>query len=137
MPESPDPQEGSLLSDALRESIIDEWVADHDESETFSIDSTGELDRYVRAALKHCIGAELIALERLRQVVDEGYTPDHDAQHGAEPLLRAAAAYLDRDPDRWPWNPQSFKISHDRHRDLVKAGALIAAALDCSTGRDL
>lgn len=98
-------------------------------------------------------GAELIAAERQRQIEAEGYTPDHDAghrdvEHFAGSDLRAAAeCYLSwghcthglpgedtaslSAPALWPWDRASWKPSpDDQVRDLVKAGALIAAEID-------
>lgn len=78
-------------------------------------------------------GVELIAQERTRQIRGEGYTREHDASHHQGDLADAAIAYLLTDSRLtvryWPWDPSSFKPG-DRRRDLVKAGALIAAALD-------
>lgn len=75
----------------------------------------------------------LIAAERRSQIVEKGYTPEHDDRHGAGEFARAAEAYLRGDSfsgrTSWPWNPESFKPS-TRVRDLVKAGALIAAEID-------
>jgi hypothetical protein len=90
-------------------------------------------------------GAELIAAERARQLADEGFTPDHDATLLFTDLARAGAAYalvtLDWDgcEDIWPWD-EGFKPScravdeecaaeYVLH-DLVRAGALMAAAID-------
>lgn len=82
----------------------------------------------------------MIAEERARQVNAEGYTREHDAEHGSETLAYAAVAYtIPRgglmeplwQPLRfWPWRSAEFKPSRDRVRDLTKAGALIAAAID-------
>ena len=100
-------------------------------------------------------GVMLIAEERRRQVTDHGYVPGHDIQlySGNNDLAQAAACYAlpgsvvrseridfsydligrDQAPAvgvvRWPWAPESHKPG-DRIRDLTKAGALIAAALD-------
>lgn len=92
-------------------------------------------------------GAERIAAERARQVSEEGYTPEHDSGH-AEQLTRAAEAYayyaevqiLTGDarpwnppliaPTSWPWDERYWKPSDDPRRNLEKAGALIAAAID-------
>lgn len=78
-------------------------------------------------------GVELIAAERTRQIEVEGYTLEHDEMfHGVDVLVTAAAAYLGRAP--WPWSPEKFKKADgDGYyvtRNLVKAGALIAAAID-------
>jgi hypothetical protein len=89
-------------------------------------------------------GAQRIALERRRQIVDEGWTPEHDAGHAADDLAIAAVCYAlpseERCPegilsahifDVWPWEPRSWKpCPDDRVRELVKAGALIAAEID-------
>jgi hypothetical protein len=83
-------------------------------------------------------GVALIAAERARQEVAEGWSAQHDDQHETGELLAAAARYLDagsdydlggRLPD-WPWEPHWFKSSDDLIRNLVKAGALIAAEID-------
>lgn len=101
-------------------------------------------------------GADLIAAERSRQVEQEGWTPERDARYTGPELLRAAEAYLreaefhikyqgqpfdprtglDIEDERgfpassWPWSDDSWKPSPDPVRNLVKAGALIAAEID-------
>lgn len=85
-------------------------------------------------------GAELIATERRRQVEAEGWTPDHDDGHNDKELRWAAACYLlsgeitiDGEDFRlrcWPWADFWWKPSPDPIRNLVKAGALIAAEID-------
>lgn len=82
-------------------------------------------------------GAELIAAERQRQLDIEGYSTLHDRGH-SEDLVDAAIAYsyafgdaTDVDVSAiWPWDAAYWKPTGDRVRDLVKAGALIAAAID-------
>jgi hypothetical protein len=87
-------------------------------------------------------GAGLIAAERQRQIDQEGWSAEHDAQHAKGDLAIAAACYaLDgisplerlaffpRVPVIWPWHPDLWKPT-DRIMDLVKAGALIAAEID-------
>lgn len=87
-------------------------------------------------------GAELIAAERERQVRSEGWTSGHDATHKRGELAMAAACYLLHEtgnvyfhpaggmpPMAWPWQSAWWKPK-DRMRDLVKAGALIAAEID-------
>lgn len=84
-------------------------------------------------------GAEMIAAERERQMAVKGWTPEHDDAHDDSELLRAALCYalpsglrdpIGRIPRSWPgawnWKPSS----DDRVRELVKAGALIAAEID-------
>lgn len=90
-------------------------------------------------------GAELITAERERQITEEGYTPEHDQGH-AQDLTKAGAAYAEyvvrtfegeglttfEDLDQpWPWHPGFWKPTGNPVRDLTKAGALIAAAIDC------
>lgn len=87
-------------------------------------------------------GIDLIAVERQRHVSVEGWTPDHDAAHCSNELVDAARAYVQAATDiyyvhdhscairLWPWDLLSFKPKNDWLRCLVKAGALIAAAID-------
>ncbi len=80
-------------------------------------------------------GIELIAAERQRQVTAEGWTAEHDDQHNGGEMAFAAMCYADPDglsePDiYWPWEAEWWKPSGDRVRNLVKAGALIAAEID-------
>ncbi len=97
-------------------------------------------------------GASLIYNERARQITQEGYTKEHDRGH-AEQLTDAAVGYAafssvvlgapkdEREsitaigmgygpPPMWPWHPQYWKPSEDLIKNLVRAGALIAAAID-------
>ena len=97
-------------------------------------------------------GTELIHQERTRQVNEEGYDVEHDRGHAAE-LIYAAKEYAEeahfqhvygpvepkvgkpwQDEDSgvmgWPWAPEYWKPTGDPVRDLTKAGALIAAAID-------
>lgn len=98
------------------------------------------------------IGIDLIAEERKRQIEVEGYSAQHDSQHKASDLIYAAIAYAEsakvgtncneigntneheimrRKTEMGRYYPfgWTFKPSTDI-RDLVKAGALIAAAID-------
>lgn len=86
-------------------------------------------------------GLALIAAERKRQIEKEGWTPEHDDEHEDEALAKAAACYADPDrrmtfgdypmPVGWPWDAEAWKPTPDnRVRELVKAGALIAAEID-------
>jgi hypothetical protein len=105
---------------------------------------------YVRAAyecqmlqemLEKRSGAGQIAIERARQKSVEGYDQTHDIMHPTDEFCRAAIAYAVHDvaviPSNgsvkgwWPekWDADMFKPK-DRKRNLVRAGALIAAAID-------
>jgi hypothetical protein len=83
-------------------------------------------------------GAELIADERRRQVNVEGWTPEHDDEHHGHEIAAAAVCYVEasyggvevESPWDWPWHPDWWKPSDDPIRNLVKAGALIAAEID-------
>ena len=74
-------------------------------------------------------GIELIAEERRRQIEEEGYDKEHDKHNSIKTLCHAAAAYVLGDSTLWEWDLSFWKPTSLR-RDLVKAGALIAAALD-------
>lgn len=86
-------------------------------------------------------GAELIAAERVRQINEEDWTADHDDQeHQFGELARAAASYALQHlqgaqvktivEEVWPWQKEWWKPCEDPVRNLVKAGALIAAEID-------
>lgn len=85
-------------------------------------------------------GATLIAEERRRQIEQEGWTPEHDDEWDRHQLVGAAVCYalegialpaeMKRRIDRlWCWSAEWWKPK-DRIRDLVRAGALIAAEID-------
>lgn len=86
-------------------------------------------------------GAELIALERQRQMEVEKWTPEHDDKHDAGTLVAAAVTYaleatFDGPSAKGTWF-NKFWCFEDRWfkpkgkiRDLVRAGALIAAEID-------
>ena len=83
-------------------------------------------------------GSERIAAERQRQIEEEGWTPEHDAEYTNGELAGAAIAYTiatlipnDRgEPEWWPWDSDWWKPSDDPIRNLEKAGALLAAEID-------
>jgi hypothetical protein len=83
-------------------------------------------------------GLTLIAQERTRQMAREGYSAQHDAQHVGDELALAAAVYAVPASVRvtagmmrlWPFDWYFRPEPEDRVRELVKAGALIAAEID-------
>lgn len=97
-------------------------------------------------------GAELISEERQRQVEVEGWSQSHDWSHDNGELALAAICYAFPDDkiqigdepiyanplivtikrERfWPWEMKWWRPSpQKRVRELVKAGALIAAEID-------
>lgn len=85
-------------------------------------------------------GAGFIAEERLRQKEEEGYTAEHDAQFYKGELGQMASCYCKVAgvrfvADTWPKN-MDFTLCkrecypHPNLKDLVRAGALIAAEID-------
>lgn len=91
-------------------------------------------------------GVDLIAQERKRQIVEEGFARADDL-HREDILTSAALCYtrtaydvmvvqdlknnvIPIHPNSWPLDYDEFKPTGDPMKDLVKAGALIAAALD-------
>lgn len=95
-------------------------------------------------------GVELIAAERERQITEEHWTPTHDRIHADGELAQAAMLYacppdlrqrsydLTPEPQTgarlldlyWPKGWDFKPTPADRIRELVKAGALIAAEID-------
>lgn len=92
-------------------------------------------------------GADLILMERIRQINEEGWTAEHDDKHTKGELAIAGASYAWPSPRpldiklAWPWDKKWWKPStiygidpkarfEGRIRELVKAGALVAAEID-------
>jgi hypothetical protein len=93
-----------------------------------------------------------LASERMRQVSEEGYTPEQDdAVYDAGQLAHAAANYTQEAGNQirygretpgpmphlqsWPWSNEAWKPG-DARRTLVKAGALILAQIEQIDRRD-
>lgn len=78
-----------------------------------------------------------ITAERRRQIEVECWTPEHDDEHRAGEMAKAAACYAlvsagfnpDAAGSMWPWRRRWWKPS-DKRRDLIKAGALILAEVE-------
>lgn len=94
---------------------------------------------------KKISGMDRIAYERVRQIRYEGHTVAKDMLHTRTALIRAAQCYLsvawllaegrsfeDAKYERanWPWDQYYWKPAETPERNLEKAGALIAAAID-------
>lgn len=87
-------------------------------------------------------GVQLIAAERTRQIEDEGWDAQHDDSHSNGQLAAASICYTEQAamgmpmtrrcnvPRAWPWGHDWWKPADDQVRNLVKAGALIAAEID-------
>jgi len=106
----------------------------------------------------HPTGVERIALERLRQITEEGWSAFHDDRHTDKSLAWAAVCYAAPDnvyvvdgggpcitfSDPWPWGAEwdkrypkdpmfgssAAEMLEHRISELTKAGALIAAEID-------
>lgn len=88
----------------------------------------------------------MISQERIRQMTVERWDNFHDDKHTGKQLARAAESYLathtspdldaiyegkpQRETWQWPWSKKWWKPSDEPIRNLVKAGALIAAEID-------
>lgn len=89
-------------------------------------------------------GIELIAAERERQVSVKSWDSKHDDEHFMGEMVGAAITYSAHALgiinyhevggsdliEFWPWDEEDWKPSPDPIRNLVKAGALIAAEID-------
>lgn len=103
-------------------------------------------DPFVAPAMQS--GVHLIAKERQRHIEGEYYTSEHDDQHYKGELAGAGAVYalnaagfldasniqakrldVTHSVNLWPFGPSYYKPSNVV-RNLVKAGALIAAEID-------
>lgn len=82
---------------------------------------------------------ELVLQERDRQIMELGYTTDHDDLHMSDELSRAAASYAlytwsyRTANDVWPWDSREFtpNTSYEgRIHNNVKAAALLLAEID-------
>jgi hypothetical protein len=108
--------------------IMDHW----DKQKELTAKAIGKLKEIAR----NNDGLEVIANERIRQIQEEGWSPEHDDQHEFGELSNAAAAYALTNNyynagNFWPWHPDWFKPTpDDRIKQLGKAGALIAAEID-------
>lgn len=85
--------------------------------------------------------ADVLA-ERRRQIELEGWTPEHDDEHGNGEMARAAATYalydfgvagvqriVGLDGVLWPWSLRWLKPKGRRH-NLVRAAALLLAEIE-------
>lgn len=96
-----------------------------------------DLDRQLTRLLTSQLGITLIANERKRQIEIEGWTPEHDDTHLRGEMALAAARYAVVDQPSveatlarvWPWSSDWWKPK-GQVRNLIKAGALIAAEID-------
>lgn len=103
------------------------------------VNITGDLESPIQD------GVGIIAAERRRQIMEEGYRLIDDLWYQNDELALAGATYAlpkrlrhnhNTDgkglrPRYWPFSPYAWKPTpNDRIRELAKAGALIAAEID-------
>lgn len=87
-------------------------------------------------------GAKYIAEERNRQISEEGYDAEHDANTSVNHLIAAGVSYgmaaiEGQEEDMtagesaawWPWQTDTYKPKGTL-QNLIRAGALYAAAID-------
>ncbi|WP_234014831.1 hypothetical protein [Cronobacter dublinensis] len=100
-----------------------------------------ELIAALEAAQPQTAAARDVLEERQRQILTEGWTPEHDDDHTDGSLAAAAGSYALHAaasawggvsyalPASWPWSVTWWKPKNPR-ADLVKAGALILAEIE-------
>lgn len=85
-----------------------------------------------------------VLAERQRQIEQEGWTAQHDDDHGTGDLAIAGACYALADTSwleedgtmrMWPWDDEWWKPK-DRRRNLVRAAALLIAEIERLDRRD-
>lgn len=105
-------------------------------------------DRFVDDRIPFSRAIALVSQERLRQPT-LGYDADHDREHELQ-LVQAGIAYgkavsyllsgvvteLRAPVTPWPWDAQFWKPSNRVVRTLVKAAALLVAAIDALLAKD-
>ena len=87
-------------------------------------------------------GSLAIAKERSRQIKQEGFNDEHDKNENLKSIIAAAVIYANLGTEKnptsdfiqemkkyWPWDEKYYKPK-DQMRNLERAGALIAAAID-------
>lgn len=89
----------------------------------------------VGTALTETEGIRRITKERNRQIEEEGYNEEHDSYLSVDSFIACAISYAmcelhKQEAEKWwTWDRNYFKPK-DRLRNLERAGALIAAAID-------
>ena len=111
---------------------INTWICDNDDHPECHFTVTSQGPEPIELSES---GVGAICRERNRQI-EKGYTAEHDNEHLPSQLVAAAMAYLyiargdnNKAAYHWPWQPRLLKIGPAR-ASLVRAGALIAAAID-------
>jgi hypothetical protein len=93
---------------------------------------------------RHTKAAQDVLAERQRQIDKEGWTPEHDDQHGDHSMSVAAACYtlcglpglsvgtVTVFPDLWRWTgwSEQWWKPKDRRNNLIRAAALLLAEIE-------
>lgn len=94
--------------------------------------------RNAASVREHTAAIRDVIAERYRQQSVEGWTPEHDDEHGRGEMAMAAVCYINETgtvnrnggrPWGWPWDASWWK-PNTRRRNLVKAGSLILAEIE-------
>ncbi len=110
---------------------------------------TPALEMILRSASNYSPALELVVKERIRQIQEEGWLPEHDDGHVKGELAAAAQVYacvaeelvrgesvehirrqILEMPAGWPWDEDSFNPKDDPLRNIVIAAALCIAEAD-------
>jgi hypothetical protein len=110
---------------------------------------TPALEIILRSASTYSPALELVVRERIRQIKEEGWLPEHDDAHVKGELAAAAQVYacvaeelvrgesleyirkqILEMPAGWPWDDDSFNPKDDPLRNIVIAAALCIAEAD-------
>jgi hypothetical protein len=124
-------------SNHLLRSLVGSEINTHIEKSQICADEKSNLESPMFKS-----GVSLITEERQRQIEVEGWNEEHDDFQAVEELAFAAACYAipessriylksNEKPNLWLWEKEWWKPTpNDRIKELVKAGALIAAEID-------
>src|SRR4051794_37688884 len=96
-------------------------------------------------------GGTRILTERIRQIEEKGFDKEHDVGRYME-LLAAADCYIGAawellvpetegifgdPPEFWPWDKDAWHPEATAKENMVKAGALVAAAINSMQATEL
>lgn len=127
-----------------KQKAYDDYVAKTEKAYGDLLDENQQLHERL-AGVNATTGAYMIAVERERQIKNEGYNAEHDQVHTPMTLAKAAVSYIlcNDEGERkiaktiyWPWEDKYYK-PRDMKRNLIRAGALVAAAIDRLLAEDI
>ena len=103
---------------------VEGWAREHDEMQL-----TAAAACYLKAA-DATGNAQVRSISVRRLIERRGLKPDADPYYRRMLDDPISHTFGDAPPERWPWDESWWKPSNDSIRNLVKAGALIAAEID-------